>query len=302
MELKQLQFFMRTAELEHMTKASSELMVSQPYLSKKLSDLEEELGAPLFDHIGRGIVVNPCGKAFYRRVVNIFNEIEDGKKEIQNINLSHHARITVATNCGQYMPGLLEQITLNNPGIIIRQLSAQKRDIIRMIKNGEANFALCSPPLDEDSDLETIELHYEQAVVICPKGHWIRTHKSISFDKIKNEAFITVSQGYGARDALDAYFHDLGMSPRILIETTDTSSVFRYVEKGLGIAAVPLSTVLQENEFKDCYSVLEHNAGGRIALTWRKNQFLNEAEKMFIETSKEYYKNLHENTMSSRPY
>ena len=65
MELKQLSFFKRTAELEHMSRAAEELLVSQPYLSKTISDLEGELGAPLFDHKGRNIVLNYCGKAFY---------------------------------------------------------------------------------------------------------------------------------------------------------------------------------------------------------------------------------------------
>lgn len=292
MELKQLQYFMRAAELEHITKAAGDLMVSQPYLSKVIADLENELGVPLFDHKGRSIVLNPCGKAFYRHAVNILNEVEDSKKEINNINLSQQTSLTIVTNCSQYMPGLLELISMSNQDIKIRQLSARRRDIIRMILNGEADFALCSPPVEDNVELKTLHLRYEQAVVIFPEGYWLKDHKEITFEEIKDETFISVSQGYGARDALDLYFSHLGIAPKIAIETADTGTVFRYVEKGLGISAVPLSIVLQEPTFKNRYSVLANRAGGNIALTWRSNQYISEAGKLFIEKSKEFFENL----------
>lgn len=294
MELKQLLYFMRTAELEHMTKAAADMMVSQPYLSKIIADLEEELGVPLFDHVGRSIVLNPCGRAFYKRAVNIFNEIEDAKKEIHNISLSQQTRLTIVTNISQYMPGLLELISISNPDIKIRQLSAKRRDIIRMLMNGEADFALCSPPIDETVEMNTVHLRYEQGVAIFPEGHWLKDYKEVKFEEVKDENFISVSQGYGARDALDYHFSKLGLTPKIFIETEDTGSVFRYVEKGLGIAAVPLSIVLQEPAFKNSYSVFANKSGGDIALTWRSNQYISEAGKLFVDKSKEYFENLEE--------
>ncbi|NLH02083.1 MAG: LysR family transcriptional regulator [Clostridiales bacterium] len=294
MEIIQLLFFKKTAELEHMTKAANDLMVSQPYLSRTIAELEEELGIPLFDHVGRSIVLNPCGKAFYNRVTNIFNEIEDAKKEIQNINLSQQSRLTIVTNVSQYMPGLLELISICNPSVKIRQLSAKRRDIIRMLLNGEVDFALCSPPIEENVQLKTVHLRYEQGVIIYPQGHWLKNYNEVTFNDVKNETFISVSQGYGARDALDSYFEKLGITPKIAIETADTVTVFRYVEKGLGIATVPLSTVLQEAAFKDHYVDIPNRASGDIALSWRANQYISEAGHLFIEKSNEFFLKLEE--------
>lgn len=294
METKQLLFFKRAAELEHMTKAAEDLLVSQPYLSKTISDLEKELGVPLFDHVGRSIVLNPCGKAFYKHVIRIINEAEDAKKEVRNISLSQKTRLTIVTNVSQFMPYLLEMIATYDPEVKIRQLSAKKRDIIRMLQNGEADFALCSPPIEKSVDLNSVQMRHEQAVVVFPKGHWLKEHASITFEEIKDETFVSVAQGYGARDALDFYYNKLGITPKIAIETADTLSVFRYVEKGLGIAAVPLSIVLQEGAFKNSYSALGEGVGGDIALTWRSNQYMSDAGKMFINKTKEYFDKLEE--------
>lgn len=292
MEAKQLIFFKRAAELEHMTKAAEELMVSQPFLSKTIAALEDELGVALFDHEGRRVVLNASGKAFYKRVVNIFNEAEDAKREVRNINLIQQTRLTIVTNVSQFMPGMLEMISAANPEIIIRQLSAGKRDIIRMLHNGEVDFALCSPPINERAEFESIQLRHEEAVIIAPENHWLKERRTTSFSELKNEVFVSVAQGYGARDAFDYYFSQLGVTPNIVIETADTSSIFRYVEKGLGIAAVPLSTVLQEPAFKESYAVMRNGEGGDIALAWRRNQNISNAGRQFIKTSQDFFSRL----------
>ena len=293
MEIKQLLFFKRTAELEHMTKAANDLMVSEPFLSKSISALEKELGVHLFDHVGRRIVLNPCGKTFYQRVSAIFSEFEDAKKELRNISLSQQTRLTIVTNVSQYMPSLLKSITLNNPEMKIRQLSAPRRDIITMLLNGEVDFAICSPPIKENVEMKTVHMRFEPGVVIFPEGHWLKIRAEINLEEITGETFITAARGYGAREAFEAYFEELGLFPPIVIETGDTGSVFRYVENGLGIAAVSMSAVLQEPAFRHCYSVIGNGAsGGDVALTWRNNQYISEAGRFFIEKSTEYFKSL----------
>ena len=292
MDLKQLTFFKRTAELEHMSKAAEELMVSQPYLSKTISDLEGELGVPLFDHRGRNIVLNYCGKAFYAHVVNIFNELEDAKKEVQNISLSQQSTIRVATNISQYMPGLLDLVTSGEEGISIHQLSAPRRDIIRMLRSAEVDFALCSPPLEEDVEFETLPMRYEKAVVIYPEGHWLEGCREVEMSALSDETFVSVAKGYGAREAFDAAFAVCGVPAKMAIETTDTPSVFEYVKRGLGIAAVPLTTVLRDETFRHRFTPLAHNIGGEIALSWRQRQFMGAAGQSFIQSSVAYFDGL----------
>jgi DNA-binding transcriptional LysR family regulator len=85
MELLQLHYFQTVARLEHMTKAAEELKIAQPSLSKTISRLEEDLGAPLFNRQGRNIRLNQFGKVFLTRVDRIFRELEEGKREIRDM-------------------------------------------------------------------------------------------------------------------------------------------------------------------------------------------------------------------------
>ena len=292
MELKHLHFFKRAAELEHITKAAEELSISQSFLSRTLAELQDELGVDLFDRVGRGIALNPCGKAFYSRAEKILNDIADAKKEVWDIHCAQESQINVVTNVGLYMPKLFKAISEIKPGISISQLSAKRRSMIKMLKSGESDFAICCPPLLEEAELETEILFFERGVIIYPEGHWLENRDEILLEEIKDETLISVAVGFGTRDALEEYFKMKNTHPRIALETGDTSSLFNYVALGLGIAALPYSIVLDHPVFQNRWvSVVDESGalGSRLSISWRKTLYMSETAKMFIGKAKEYF-------------
>lgn len=292
MTVKQLEFFKRTAELEHMTKAADELLVSQPYLSLVISDLENELGVALFDHVGRRIELNECGRAFYKRITALFVAAEDAKKEVRSISEARENRLTVVTNVSPYMPKLLQIIMESDPDVRIRQMSAPRDDIINLLKNGTTDFAICSPPIEDDKEFVTEHLRFELGVFIFPDEHPLKNRKVIDLREVKDETFITAAPGYGARIAFEKGFSILDELPPVVIETGDTSSVFQYVESGLGIAAMALSAVLQNPKYKTSYTNMNIRAGGDVALTYRKNLYISSAGELFINKVHEHFQSL----------
>ena len=77
MELSQLIYFRTTAQEEHFTRAAELLHITQPSLSKAIANLEEELGAPLFDREGKRVRLNACGQAFLEKVEQILSLTEE---------------------------------------------------------------------------------------------------------------------------------------------------------------------------------------------------------------------------------
>ena len=78
MELLQLRYFKDCAELENFSKVARKNMVPQPSISKTISKLENELGAQLFDRVGRKIILNQNGKFFYDKISTALKNIDDG--------------------------------------------------------------------------------------------------------------------------------------------------------------------------------------------------------------------------------
>lgn len=292
MELRHLLYFKRVAELEHLTKAANDLYITQSHLSHVIIELETELGVKLFDRVGRGIQLNPCGKEFYHDIVRLFYEYEDAKKKIQETYKRQSTQVTIVTNVSTYMPGLLKKNKVDSPDLNIQQYSAKRRRIIRMLLDGDADFAICCPLLTEEPELESILLHMEQGVLVYPSDHWLKDRKSVGFFELKNENFISVGVGYGTRDMQDVYFKQVGIFINSTVETNDTSSIYNFVKDGLGIALAPKTMTMLNTDFKNQFVEVDEAPLATIGLTWRKDHYIGEAGKAFFETTKNYFKDL----------
>lgn len=95
MELLQLQYFLVVARLEHVTEAARTLHVTQSSLSKTIQRLEEDLGVPLFDRIGRKLRLNEFGSQFLRRVERALFELEQGKQELRDLSSRNKAHLNL---------------------------------------------------------------------------------------------------------------------------------------------------------------------------------------------------------------
>ncbi len=292
MNAKQLLFFKQTVELGSMTRAAEELLVSQPYLSRIIAGLEVELGVELFDRRWRRLSLNIYGEALYRHVVNIFNEAEDAVREIQDLKKQEAATLKLATNVSTYMCGLLALLSDTNPDIKISQYSAPWGKMKEMLLEGKVDFAISVPPQESCPELMSVELRLEPGAVIYPPGHWLENYEEVDFNDIRNEAFISGSRGYGTRDIADDYMAVNNIRPNILIETPDSISVFKHVASGLGVAFMPYSQALADPLFCNCHVRLKGPVYGKVGLCWRKGKYISRAGRLFIETSKEYFRNL----------
>lgn len=292
MEVKQLLFFKRAAELEHMTQAAKDLQVSQPFLSKTIAELEDELGVKLFDHVGRGIVLNEYGRAYYRHVVKMVNEAEDAQAELRDMLEQQKSEILIATNVGLYMPALFKQMTIAEPRLTMRLHSARRKRIIRMLQEGLVDYAVCVPQIEEPG-LETKVLMREQGAIIYPPGHWLKDYKEIRLKDLVNETFISVAPGYGTRDAAEDYFRQVGVYPSVGVETTDTSSIFNFVNNGLGIAIAALTLVKNNPDFANQYAILtDPPLYAEVGLTRASGRYLSENCRTFSHISIDYFRQL----------
>lgn len=290
MEFRQLIFFKKAAELEHITKAAEELNTSQPFLSKTISALETELGVSLFDHAGRSIRLNQYGKLFYQKVCSGLQEIENGKREIQDLYVQAENQIHIITNSGLYMPEILSKFRQFYPHIQIRQISAPRHQMIKMLQSGHVDFAICSPALTEDESFENQVLLHETCDIIYPPSHWLNTRETITLTELANEFFITAPTGFAIRDQSDLFFKEAGFTPNYTIQSTDTYHIPAFVKQGFGIAFAPhfflnYSPSLKKHSIKVTFPVCE----GNVTLTWKKHRYLNQTCQIFQDFLSQYF-------------
>src|SRR5256886_1659607 len=103
MDLLQLHYFRTVARLEHMTRAAEELLIAQPALSQTIARLEDDLGVPLFDRLGRRIRLNLFGRAFLGRVERIFAELDQGQRELADLAGGEQGQVDLALGAATHI-------------------------------------------------------------------------------------------------------------------------------------------------------------------------------------------------------
>lgn len=289
MDFKQLECFCEAAELEHVTQAAKNLNLSQPYLTKTIKQLEAELGVNLFDHVGRGIRLNEYGRIYYKYAKSILETLRNAQVEIDELKGKKQTSISLYTNVSLYMPSLLGTFYEKNSGLSLIQLSARRDQIIEALLDDEADFAICSPPINE-ADIETKILFKESAYVMLPPEHPLWNKKSLWLKDLDNENFVITPVGYGMRDNQELVFANRDVRPRIVIETADTSLMPAYVREGVGIAMLP-GFVVDNNQTlqKDCRLIDDLNYVAHVSLSWKKSRFHTKSHKLLMDFIVKYY-------------
>lgn len=284
---KSIYCFLRVAELEHMTKAAKRLYMSQSQLSRVISDLEREMGAPLFDRTGRNIKLNEAGKAFYQYALKIAADYEEAKNAVRGVVQRQMFQVSFGTNVGAYTSSVLSYILKEMPGLSVRDTSAPRQRLIAMLQDGRIDFVITSPPIS-DVGTTTEIIFNELPCVIYPEGHWLAKRTSVSLEELSDETLIGVQHGYGARDAAVKYYRELGIDHHFAIETGNTSLVEKYVQNGLGIAFVPKSIALTDPYSRAHMVDLDDSFDCPIGITRVTDRALTDSQKKFYDLTKAY--------------
>lgn len=188
MNLSQLYYFKKLAELQHYTKAAKELYISQPSLSDSMSSLEKELGVTLFQKEGRTTRLTKYGSEFYEHVTAALRELEHGIAVVKR----HSGQIggTVDIGCiptllGDYLAGAINNYsTFHNPMTKFSVYQGVTLDIIPRVKSGQYDLGFCSK-VENEPDLVFVPITTQELIVVVNKEHPLARQKGVYLQELK---------------------------------------------------------------------------------------------------------------------
>lgn len=291
MELLQLKYFQVVAKHEHMTQAAEELNISQPSLSKVINRLEGELGVLLFDRQGRNIRLNAFGKSFLDRVERIFRELEDGKKEITDMNGSEQGKISLAVTSLSLFSTILEGFVRKHPNVRFRQVISSTAEIKRQLEAGEIDLCITSPPI-EGAGIVCTPLITEEVFLAVPKGHRFAGRESIDLSEAAQEAFVSMKKGYGFRDITDEFCRKAGFEPDVVFEGEVAGVLYNLINAGLGISFLPDPGIRGISfQMPELVRISNPVCRRTISLSYLKGHYLSNAAKELCNYVILYFKN-----------
>lgn len=287
MELYQLEQFKTAAEISHITRAAKKLALSQPALSKNIKALENELGYPLFDHIGKNVQLNDNGKIMLECAEEIFNSIDNAKRKLKEKN--HNSKITISL-CINAASKMIPEILLD--------YHKKHQDInFSLTQNPQDNRAkydfIISASLEPMIGENSCILVKEPLYIALPMEHPFSSQKTVKLSELKNEPFISLQKGMSLSFITEHYCKKVGFTPNIVFESDNPATLRNLIQLGLGVAFIPIITWngLQDNNIcllplapEECYRY--------IILSWCEKRYLTAAAKEFREFMIQYFKNL----------
>lgn len=293
MEIQQLEYFKVVAETEHMTNAAEMLNISQPALSKSISNIEQEIGVPLFDRQGRSIVLNRYGKLFLESVNTILEEYNRAKQEINALIMPGYGEVSfgfIHTLGMEIVPELMAHVHEKYPNIKFNLTQASSLNLLELLEKGDIDLCLSQRIESKMVTIEWIELWKEELFVIVPKNHPLANQESIHLNEIKNEPFVSIKKGNALRQIVDYLLKDAGIAkPNITFEGEDPHTVAGFVSAGHGVSIIPAIKGLNDYNVKKI-SVKKPICERKIGVSWVAGRYMSPAVSQFKNYLVEYFK------------
>ena len=241
MELRDLRYFCVTAELEHVTRASVQLNIAQPHLTRVIHQIEAEIGGELFDKENRRLKLNENGKVFYNYARQVLADMDLLHTEMDYIFDHKLQTITLLCNTESFAMQLIKAFNKQMPNYTLSVLHVPAQEMLELLNSGKAQFAFSCPPLEPTSTynmVETIDILSVGGCAILPPGHPLIGREHIDIHELRDEKLITMPRDNAMRNRLKPIFDETNFRPKIALECNNLSMIIEAVKEGLGYAFV----------------------------------------------------------------
>ena len=174
MEIQWLKAFLATTEQGSVSGAAEQLHLTQPAVSKRLAALEQQLGTPLFDRIGRRLQLTTAGRALLPRARHILNEVSDAERELRALGgqVSGSLRIATSHHVGlHHLPPILKAFSARYPDVTLDIDFLDSEQAYQALVAGEYELAVVTLALKEYPNLESRLIWPDPCVVVAAPDH-----------------------------------------------------------------------------------------------------------------------------------
>jgi len=239
--LKQLYSFEAVVRLGGFTSASKELHITQPAVYMQVQQLQQNIGAKIFNINGKTITPTFIGKKIYETAVRAINVVENSKLEIeQNLNPdSGHLQIAVATTANSFVSRLLSRFKKEYPKMTFYIDVTNRHALLDNLKNNNADLVIMGEP-PKNIPLISSAFMKNPLIAIAHPDNALLTKKKISIKDLNKETLLTREIGSGTRITIERF---TGLDFNSDIQINSNEAIVEAVQAGLGIGFVSKHSV-----------------------------------------------------------
>ncbi|MBH5337659.1 LysR family transcriptional regulator [Streptomyces pactum] len=271
--LRDLRYFVATAEELNFTRAAERLFVSQPALSKQIKQLEELLRVRLFNRDRRSVTLTAPGQALLPQAREVIRAWDEAQRAVSDAAAAEAAVLTVgvSSSIGRgLLPAARARLAERHPAWRIRIRQVDWEDATAGLAAGQVDAALLWLPIPDQEAFAVRVVATEPRWVAMPAGHRFAGRSEVAFEELLDEPFLALPESAGVlRDFWLAVPERGGRPVRIGATVSNADETFEAVEEGSGVVLLASGNA----EIYRRPGVVTLPVGGlspsRLALVWR---------------------------------
>ncbi|MBZ9780099.1 LysR family transcriptional regulator [Pseudomonas sp. REP124] len=244
-DLTTLALFITVAQERNLTRAARIHHLAVSAISKRLSELESQIGSALLLRNARGVELTPAGQSllFYARQLKQTIEQLDSELGDFSAGVKGHIRVHAITSAlSQFLPDDVARFVALYPQIKFDIEERVGSAVIRAVSDGSADLGIIAAQTAAQG-LETLPYRQDELTLVVPAGHVLADRKSIAFKEVLEHELVGPHLDSSMHSLLTNEAAKLGMTPKLRIRISSFDCICRMVSTGLGLAVLPRSVV-----------------------------------------------------------
>src|ERR1700678_845304 len=269
--IRQLRYFEALARHGHFGRAAEACAITQPSMSKQIKDLEDSLGAPLFERGARRVPLTSFGEEFALRVHDVLRSVDElgDLARASRDRLSGRLRIGVIPTVAPYLlPTLIGALARIYAGLDIHVRETLTQKLIRELAEGRLDTAIVALPVSEPSFTE-MPLFSEDFVLVRPGED--EGKPAPDLETLREMRLLLLEEGHCFRDQALS-FCNMHSGPRELLDASSLSTLVQMVGAGIGVTLIPeMAVAVETRSASVSIARFDNEKPSRtIGMIWRK--------------------------------
>lgn len=298
MDLKQLEYIIEIAKEKNITHAAKNLFITQSALNQQLLKLEKELGEQLFRRSRVNWQLTKVGEIYVENAKKILDIKKDAYNKIYDCLENQRKKLVIGLTPGRgidMFTSVFQSFHKIHPDVIVEPVELSVYQQQQKIKSGEIDLGFMTLSKDRRTEDNYITIYSEEMVLVTSKTHSFnnspKKQRLVNLKDFRDEPFVLMNKNSTNRSVIDKIFEDAEVEPKILFETTYTTSIVKSVESSLCCGIVPLYYAKKNSDILS-YFYLDGYSSWDIVISYKKDSYLPKASKTFVEMTKKYFENI----------
>ena len=242
--LRELRSFAAVAKHRSFTAAAEALHLSQPAVSMQVRQLEQRVGLPLFEKLGRGSQLTGAGRELLRyasAVSELLREAEEAIAALKGAG-GGEVQIGVVSTAEYFAPKLVAEFRREHPQAKVRLAVSNREAVVRELTDNTVDLAIMGRP---PRGLDTVAAPFARhpLAFIAAPGHPLAARRRLPLARLGQETFIVRERGSGTRAAMEQFFAERGFKPGATLEMSSNETIKQAVMAGMGVSFLSMHTI-----------------------------------------------------------